>query len=172
MWVRRRRRLMPASTTRPIFPPLSSLSILSLLPYTRRCIYALILLFGGKNCRRGFSFRIIVSPRILNTRYTRRHSKKMGCPVDREKPVRIVVANCRRKLREEIWRNRGIRLFWKEFIYLERNCKEIAENLLKIELLSSSLWQIWVWLWVSLSFDAEDNGDSLKLDIDQFIYKL
>ena len=71
--------------------------------------------------------------------YTRRHSKKMGCPVDREKPVRIVVANCRRKLREEIWRNRGIRLFWKEFIYLERNCKEIAENLLKNELLSSSL---------------------------------
>lgn len=57
----------------------------------------------------------------------------------RFEPVRIVVANCRRKLREEIWRNRGIRLFWKEFIYLERNCKEIAENLLKIELLSSSL---------------------------------
>lgn len=103
MWVRRRRRLMPASTTRPIFPPLSSLflclSIPSPLPYTRRCIYALILLFGGKNCRGGFSFRIVVSPGILNTTNTLGAIRRRR--VDREKPIQTG-SNCRCQLSKEI----------------------------------------------------------------------
>lgn len=103
MWVRRRRRLMPASTTRPIFPPLSSLflclSIPSPLPYTRRCIYALILLRGGKNCRGGFSFRIVVSPGILNTTNTLGAIRRRR--VDREKPIQTG-SNCRCQLSKEI----------------------------------------------------------------------
>lgn len=82
------------------FPsPLLSIYPISSIPYTRRCIYALILLFGGKNCRGGFSFRIVVSPGILNTTNTLGAIRRRR--VDREKPIRTG-SNCRCQLSKEI----------------------------------------------------------------------